>query len=205
MSKIFEHAERKHEVHGRIAALQQRFYPDHVAVELTCDVVFVDLDDADAEETTPALKLHGYPCDAIVRIVSVKDRAKGLADIEIQIDRRRYQGMTPEERDALLDHELHHVEIKKDRHQKPQVDGCGRPKLKMKLHDHEFGWFTEIARRHREASAEVQQARRLMDRAGQFYWPDLCGQSGKGEGRGKVVSISSESLRAATRQKAEGE
>lgn len=174
MSKIFEKAAADHEVHDRIRALQEKFYPDHVKVGLTCDVVLVDTDDPDAEVTTPVLKLHGVPCAAIVSITAVKNRAKGFGDIEIAIDRRRYEQMTDDERDALLDHELHHPEVRKDRKTHiPLIDALGRPKLKMKPHDHEFGWFTEVARRHGDASLEVRQAHRMMDTAGQFYWPDL--------------------------------
>ena len=190
MAKIFESADSTHEVHARIADLQKRYHPEHVEAGLKVDVVFVDIDDRNADESTPALKLHGYPCDAVVRIVPLKQRAKGMGDAEIEIDLHRYDGMEEDERNALLDHELYHIEICRNRKTKKiALDTVARPKLSMRLHDRELGWFDAIAQRHGDASGEVQQARALFDRAGQFYWPELFRQV-----KHKVVPITLEHL-----------
>jgi hypothetical protein len=52
----------------------------------------------------------------------------------------------------------------------PVFDAVGRPKLLMRKHDHQFGWFDEVAQRHGEASPEVRQARVLMESSGQLYF-----------------------------------
>lgn len=46
----------------------------------------------------------------------------------------------------------------------------GRPVLKIRLHDQQHGWFDEIARRHGDASIEVQQAKAFADSSGQTYF-----------------------------------
>lgn len=38
-------------------------------------------------------------------------------------------------------------------------DDLGRVVIGMRKHDHQFGWFTEIAKRYGSASGEVQQCR----------------------------------------------
>lgn len=49
-------------------------------------------------------------------------------------------------------------------------DDLGRPVLKIRLHDQQHGWFDEIARRHGDASIEVQQAKAFADSSGQTYF-----------------------------------
>lgn len=104
-----------------------------------------------------ALKLHGYPVQAMVKINSYKLRFKGHADAEILVDKQRWQELKDEEKDALIDHELEHLELKTDRDGLLVRDDLDRPKLRMRLHDWEHGWFDSIARRHGPQSQEVQQ------------------------------------------------
>lgn len=127
--------------------------------------------DQNQDPAGPALTLHGYPCAAIVRIINLKDRAKGLADTEVCIDATRWQ-VTPElSRVALIDHELEHIELVLDKNGLLKRDDLGRPKLRMRKHDHQFGWFDSITRRHGEHALEYQQAQELLERAGQLYFP----------------------------------
>lgn len=154
------------EVHDRVKALIKRFYPDLENVGLRVDVLMAATDD----ESGHAVTLHGYPCDATIKILGAKDRAMDRGDVEIVIDNERYDSMGEKERDALIDHELYHVELKRDRHNKVKLDPYGRPQIKMRLHDFEAGWFHEIARRHGKNSGEVQQARALMGEHGQLYF-----------------------------------
>ena len=50
------------------------------------------------------------------------------------------------------------------------LDECARPKLKLKKHDRQFGWFDKIAERHGHASGEVRQALKLFTEARQLYF-----------------------------------
>lgn len=125
----------------------------------------------DTETTLPCLKHQGYPAGAVVRITPVKDRALGIADATIVIDRAGWLALSQRQRDALIDHELTHLTRKIDKETGEMVvDVLERPKLAMRRHDWQYGWFDEVAQRHGEASPEVSQARRLMERSGQLYF-----------------------------------
>lgn len=153
-------------VADRVAAMIKKFHPDLLKCKVKVDLLFVSTD-ADG----PALTLHGYACAAVVRKLGSKDRAAGRGDAEIVIDKEGYMTMGDPERDALLDHELYHLVVALDRDKRPKADGEGRPVLKLRKHDREFGWFDEIARRHGEHSGEIQQARALLSNGGgQLYF-----------------------------------
>jgi hypothetical protein len=48
-------------------------------------------------------------------------------------------------------------------------DDLDRPKLRVRKHDHQFGWFDSIARRHGPASFEVQQYRKFNESHRQLW------------------------------------
>jgi hypothetical protein len=103
------------------------------------------------------LKLRGYPVAAYIKINPYKLRVQGHADAEMVIDGDRWPDMSDEQKDALMDHELEHLLLKKNKDGEVQFDDLDRPKLTMALHSHQFGWFDSIARRHGGNSFEVQQ------------------------------------------------
>jgi hypothetical protein len=124
---------------------------------------------------SPAINHNGVQALGLCRIVSLKDRVKGCKDIEITLDGDWWGCHDEAEQEALLDHELHHIEVvpgKKDDH--------GRPKIRLRKHDIEVGWFSTIAARHGKHSKERIQARSLMEHSRQFYWPDLHGFDERG-------------------------
>ena len=165
--KVYDKAPQ--EVHDRCAQLIESYYPDLAKAELTLDILFA------VNENGDAVSHGGYPALAMVRIVNLKDRVKGLADAEITIDQKAYEDMTDEQKDALLDHELHHLIVLKDDDGFIKTDDVGRPKLKIKKHDYQMGWFREVAVRHGRNSPEVYQARILWERDGQAFFPMLLG------------------------------
>lgn len=119
------------------------------------------------DTTRPAIKDGQYACLAKVRITNLRERALGHADVELQLDGDKYDEWSPGELDAILDHELSHLEPTLDR------DDLDRPLLRTVKHDHQFGWFDDVARRHGTAAFEVQQATKLLcdtDKA-QLYLP----------------------------------
>lgn len=128
---------------------------------LTINYLFVSDVDKDGE-AKPALKHAGYPAIATVRINSLKDRAEGKSDVTITIDSYRWDEMSEAERLAVLDHEATHVELKTDADTGNLIrDDLGRPRLMMRLHDHQAGWFHEVAERHGRHSAEQVQLMEL--------------------------------------------
>lgn len=154
------------EVRDRVQSLLLKYYPELANMRARIDLIFA-ISDKIGE---PAVKLHGYPCLATVRALGLKDRAMDRGDAEIVIDQGRYQQLTDEERDALLDHELHHLELARDGKRIPRVDALGRPLFTLRLHDRQFGWFDAIAARHGLHSSEVRQARYLYAEAEQIYF-----------------------------------
>jgi len=156
MSKIYSAAPSG--VAERVAHLVKVFHADLKDAGVKFDLISVA--DDDPEVDTP-LKLHGYPCAAVIRAVDVKGRTMGRGDVEIVIDESRYLSMPDAQKDALLDHELEHVELQLNKKGRVKLDCCRRPKVKMRLHDVNFGWFTSIAERHGAASLECKQASQL--------------------------------------------
>jgi hypothetical protein len=137
--------------------------------------------DKNGDTNGVALRLHGYQANAIVRITSYKDRVLGRGDAEIVVDGDMWHLWSREQQMALLDHELEHIEpivkdviddagmLKSDL----QRDDANRPKLRLKKHDFQVGWFDSVARRHGESSFEVSQARELLEdqEVRQIYFP----------------------------------
>jgi hypothetical protein len=148
-----------------IANIQEEHHPDLDGVSVSALFVF------DTEATEAVLKHQGYPAAAVVRITPVRERALHQADASIVVDRATWLTMSQRQRNALIDHELTHLARAADKETgQPLFDVLDRPKLKMRRHDHQFGWFDEIAQRHRDASPEVRQAHRLMESSGQLYF-----------------------------------
>ena len=123
---------------------------------------------------TNAIMHHGHPAGGLCRKISLKDRAKGMADAEIMLDGDNWKELIESEQRGLLDHELHHIAIKIDKRGVVR-DDLGRPVLQLRRHDCEFGWFKIIAQRHGDASPERLQARQIMGEYGQYFWPEIAG------------------------------
>lgn len=136
---------------------------------VTIDFLFAKTDPEKDEAV--ALKLHGYRASAIVKVVPYKLRVQGHGDAEIIVDGDEWYTWSEEEKDALIDHELEHLELKLDKEGLVCRDDLDRPKLRLRLHDHEFGWFDSIARRHGAHSFEVQQYERFKNSEWQMHLP----------------------------------
>lgn len=154
------------EVRDRVIALIKRYHPELEKVQIRIDLLMASTD----SDETAAVTCGGYPAYAVVKILGPKERAMDRGDAEIVIDRDEYEAMDAAKRDALLDHELYHLEVKRDKNGRPKMDDHQRPCLKMRKHDFQVGWFHEIARRHGFASIEVSQATALREEQGQTYF-----------------------------------
>lgn len=150
------------DVHAVIERMMKKYHaelwgdPDKGPEPVKVDALLAFSDDG------PAVMLRGRSCYAVVRIVNLRDRCKGMGDAEITIDAESWKDMDHAQRDALIDHELQHLQRARSSKGGLQFDDLGRPKLKMRLHDVEFGWFLCVAERHQDASIERQQATELF-------------------------------------------
>lgn len=124
--------------------------------------------DDDGKLVGDAIKQHGVRALGLCKITSPKDRAKGLGDAEILIDHDWWEKVGTKEAAAVVHHELYHLKPTGD------TDDLGRPKLKLRKHDAQVGWFSKIAELHGEASQERQQAKAILDQFGQYLWPEIA-------------------------------
>lgn len=141
-------------------------FPELAEVGVTVLLQFAD------NEEPPALKLHGYPCFAIVRVVNLKDRAAGLADCRIAIDAGAWEEHDDDDwRKALLSHEMEHVELVRDAQGKVKEDALGRPKLKLRPHDFNVGGFDRTIEKYGRQAIEATQYIDLHNRMTQLKFP----------------------------------
>lgn len=143
-----------------------------------------------------AIVHHGIRTYGLTRKIPTKERAMGRGDAEVMLDGDWWEDATEAQKRALLDHEMHHIEVDLDEDGGLKRDDLKRPKLKLRKHDVEVGWFAVVAGRHGSASIEIQQAKVLMDSYGQLFWPsiDMPKQLGDGE---PVLSIGKRGMKKA--------
>ncbi|MDB6174356.1 MAG: hypothetical protein JWL59_3667, partial [Chthoniobacteraceae bacterium] len=139
---------------------------------LRFDVVFYYADkDQNGDVCGSGLKLHGYACLAIIKIIKLKDRCKGMGDVEITIDGDAWMERGAAQRRALIDHELYHLAPKTDNSGAYKRDDLRRPLFGMRLHDVDVGWFAAVALRNGAASAEQIQAHQIVENYHQELFP----------------------------------
>jgi hypothetical protein len=161
----------KTDVKEMIATVMDKYHPDiaSAGVTVVCLMALAEVDE-DGYPKGHAVSDGGYPCAAKIRIVNLKDRAKGIADAELVIDEREWAELPQRTKIALLDHELEHLKLV-IKGGDVMKDDCRRPLLKINKHDRTHGWFDVIARRHGEHSIEVRQAKELVASTEQLYFP----------------------------------
>jgi len=135
-------------------------------------MAYPDYDEASGEPINDAIKQNGVKALALCRKIGLKDRTKGQGDAEILLDGDWWDDADEADKKALLDHELHHLVPTK------KLDDLGRPLLKLRRHDYQFGWFSIIAQRHGIHSQERKQAASMMEIAGQYFWPEIAAVRG---------------------------
>lgn len=146
--------------------LIKRWHDDLAKARVRVDYLFVTTDGEDG----CALKCNGYPALAVASVIPQKNRVGLKADARIIIDKEAWSEMTEKQRDALLDHEIQHFEaVMSD--DTVALDGNDRPKVRMRKHDVQLGFFSVIAKRHGEHSQEVIQARMLVEHTRDTFLP----------------------------------
>ncbi len=150
------------DVDAIVKRVSKKFHVDLVKAKVTIQCLYARNDEGHAA------KLHGYPCAAVVKKNSLKDRAEGKTDATITIDEVTWNNLSEDEKDALIDHELYHLEVKRDKVGQFDYDDLGRPKLMMKLHDAQIGIFKAIIERHGRNALDAQIAEKFIDEYGQL-------------------------------------
>ena len=145
-----------------IYKVQKTLHKPHADAGVTIQAVMAHPPvDENGDATGPAIKVRGHAVGARIRVTTLKQRAMGDKDLEIEIDDDGWDVLSYEETVALIDHELRHVDLKT----KEGVlvrDDLGRPMFTKRYHDVEFGWFFDNARQHGAVSPEVRQLARFL-------------------------------------------
>lgn len=116
-----------------------------------------------------AITVHGRKAMACIRVTKLEERVAGRGDAIIWVDGDEYKEWLVPTLDAILDHELTHLETVLDKYGNPAFDDLNRLKLRLRPHDFQVGWFDEVAERHGHVSVEAMQAAELV--AKQMYFP----------------------------------
>lgn len=108
------------------------------------------------------LLVRGWPAHAYVKVTNLKERALDQKDATIVVCKASWDQMDDRKRIALVDHELYHLQVCKDPEGRLKTDDLNRPKLRLRKHDIEVGWFVEIAKEHGPDSIECEQANGMV-------------------------------------------
>jgi len=135
---------------------------------------YAPTDDAGAP-TGPAISHDGMPALGLAKKTKLEDRALGGGDCRVLLDAAwwTHPERTDRQRRGLLAHELYHFEIVMDEQTGILLDSCKRPKIDLRKHDLQFGWFRHIAKTYGADSVECQQAETMMEEECQTFWPEI--------------------------------
>jgi len=136
------------EVLERVERMRARYHSELDDFEATINVLWIDRrTDEDGEWVDgPLLTHNGYSALATIRKTPERDRLLGVADAILSINGEFYRDLDDAGRDALIDHELEHLEIARRNNDEVLWDDAGRPKLRLRKHDWQLGGFLSIAR-----------------------------------------------------------
>lgn len=164
------------------------YHSDMDSIAARVDVLFCFRAEEGEE---PALSKDGNRIPGISKVISLKDRVKGMGDVEILIDGDAWGAMSDKEKAALLDHQLECFEAKRDKEGDFILDDIDRPTFRIRPHDRVVRFYDTVAQRHRSDSMEVKQLQRLFAESGQTYLPfiDKSGELTGDDKEGGTVSI----------------
>ena len=130
--------------------------------------------DKDGRPRLPALKVRGVPANGAIRVTTPLERSMDVGDAIMLLDGEQWPDWSDAQRRALIDHELTHLIVADTGDDDKDTDDYGRPKLSIRPHDREFGWFDEVAKRHGEHSFEHSQLaafrKSCIDPGGSQLW-----------------------------------
>lgn len=153
-------------VHAILRRIINQHHPDLKESGVRVDLLFAQSD----KEGVSAVKLHGYPKAAKVRKTTLKERTLGHGDAEIIIDRDHWEKIGADTQNALIDHELEHLAVKRDQSNRLVCDDAERPVIGLRLHDWELGGFRSIVERHGPSAIEHNNAQAFFDQYGQMLF-----------------------------------
>lgn len=159
----------------QLRQVMKEHHPDLVQAGVNVNVLVSD----------KGVRHHGRDAYAKIKIANPEARAQLPVDAVLTIDGKAWNRLEEATQRALLDHELEHLVVSWEylpwdpdsdddpsvERREPKLDEYDRPKLNMRSHDFEVGWFKSVAERHGEWSIERRQAADLaVSDMGQVFW-----------------------------------
>lgn len=159
MPIVFEKASQ--DVRDLLSLVIQEYHSELSEANVKVGVLMQTKFDEDDQEL-PSLRCHGAMANAIIKIVSRKDRTYRDDDVQITIDAVIWKSLSERCKKALLDHELTHLVLKHDpKTQALKLDDLNRPCLAMIPDDFTLTGFLEVVARHQDAALEYQSVTRV--------------------------------------------
>ena len=172
MPSRYERAEQAIQLQAHDLLMEH--HHDLHAAGVTIEVIFGYASrNADYEQVGHAYKVRQRPVSSTSSKTKLIDRVLGAADIRIELDGDQWESLHVDQQAAIIDRELQSFAVAKDAEDGLILDSHGRPKLKRRLPDFEVSIYTEIAKRHREASVECISMAQIYSQAGQVVFPFL--------------------------------
>lgn len=162
MSKYYELAGP--EVMATVKKVMDEVREDLHDAGVTVQAIMIDAGSDEEGNRKPAITKEGWPVAAKIKITSLRDRVLGQADAVMDIDKPYWMDLLPAEREALVDHELAHLELEKDEDGEVRLDASERPVLKTRRHDWHLTGFAEVVERRGEAALEFKGLAAFMEK-----------------------------------------
>jgi len=124
----------------------------------------------DGQPKAPVFKSDGDSAVGRVRPASAIERLLGKYDLRIEIDGYVWETLSEEQQRALLDHELTHLEIKRDAEGTIKRNADGTPRFMRRAHDWHLTGFREVVARHGRHALEAMDLRELHSNHGQLLF-----------------------------------
>ena len=146
-----------------VAKVLSQNHPELAKEKVTIDTI-VARRESRKEGAIVALKKDGHAVLAQIKITSLQDRSRGIADAKLVIDDYGWLRLSDVRKTAVIDHAMEHLTLAKSRASKrngyfsgPKRDDLGRPMLKIRPHDWVLTGFKSVTERHGDNSVEANQ------------------------------------------------
>jgi hypothetical protein len=122
--------------------------------------------DKDDNLKTPALQKNGKPIYAQTKIVSAFNRITDETDVKIILNKDLWDELSKEERIAVLDNQVHYIEIKEDKdgEQITISEDCDKVQLKLRKPDFFCEGFLDILNIHQKHYIPWQDAKNIANK-----------------------------------------
>ncbi|MEA3265430.1 MAG: putative metallopeptidase [Candidatus Fermentibacteria bacterium] len=156
MSAIREIADGK--LHDIVYGVMSKYHPDLKSAGIKVTVFLVKFISRSGEilDNEPVLKSNGHGASATIRRASKSELQLGSGDVIIEIDSFVWrEHLREKSRVALIDHELCHIGLRRNKNGKIRMNPNGRPAIELIHHDIEIGLFYDVVKRHGKDSIEI--------------------------------------------------